>query len=136
MTSPATSVSPATTAAFAASTRPRRGVAVSVRRIIPELYSFVTAVAPSTAKTIVLNRLPNRPMPTGSWPARSAALAPSQVAPTTSASSPVRPTDSRKASASLYAVPRSEDSFVHSERSVSAKALMPRPPAGSRRCRG
>jgi hypothetical protein len=93
-------------------------------------------VAPRTANTIALNRLPKSPMPTASCDARSAGLAPSQVAPTMSASSAVSPTDRTNASASLKNVPRSDASFVHSERSVTENGVMRSPPGGSRRCRG
>ena len=49
-----TSVTAATTSAFAASTRPRRGVAVSVRRIMPAPYSDVAALTPSARKSSAL----------------------------------------------------------------------------------
>ena len=66
LTSAATSVSPAMTSAFAASTRPRRGVAVSVRRIMPAPYSAVAALTPITRKKIALATPPISAAPIGS----------------------------------------------------------------------
>ena len=65
-TSAATSVTAATTSALAASTRPRRGVAVSVRRIMPAPYSAVAALTPITRKRIALASWPISAAPIGS----------------------------------------------------------------------
>jgi len=72
-TSPAASEIAPTTSAFAASTRPRRGVAVSVSRIIPEPYSAVAALTPSTRKRIALTMPPISAVPIGSNSRRPAA---------------------------------------------------------------
>ncbi len=56
----------ATTSAFAASTRPRRGVAVSVRRIMSAPYSLVAALTPITRKRIALASWPISAAPIGS----------------------------------------------------------------------
>jgi hypothetical protein len=66
----ARSVTAPTTAALAASTRPRRGVAVSVR-IMPELCSPAAALTPSTRKKIALGRPPVGDGPIGSKSRRS-----------------------------------------------------------------
>ena len=60
------SVTSVTTAALAASTRPRRGVAVSVSRIMPLPYSDVATFAPSAMKISALGTPPIRAKPIGS----------------------------------------------------------------------
>src|SRR3712207_1745742 len=64
---PATNSVEVSTAALAASTAPRRGVAASVARIIPVPYSLVTTSAPRTTAVTCANIIPHvTKAPTGS----------------------------------------------------------------------
>jgi len=57
--SPVTKVTPPMTIAFAASTRPRRGLAANVVRIIPRRYSVVTNRTARTAAIVSAAKPPN-----------------------------------------------------------------------------
>ena len=59
-TSPATKATEPITMAFAARTRPRRGLAASVVRISPRRYSAVMNIAPTTTTAISPKNVPTR----------------------------------------------------------------------------
>ena len=67
-TVPAASTRPVSTAALATSTVIRRGIAVSVTRIMPVLYSPLIASTARMATTAWLRSMPLRLALAGSWP--------------------------------------------------------------------
>ena len=60
--SPATKVTAPATMALAASTRPRRGLAASVMRIMPRRYSAVMNITATTTTAISPANAPTRPV--------------------------------------------------------------------------
>lgn len=111
-----TKVSRKKTTAFAASTRPRLGQAVSVVRIMPVLYSEPMVSTPSVITQIEPSSTPKKPSPSAGSPDRPASFTASSSAvpnPIVSISATITP--------SVQTVARTERILVHSEATASPR---------------
>ena len=113
-TVPAASVSAVTATALAPSTLSRRGIAVSVVRIMPVLYSPLIASTARMATTAWLRSMPDRATLAGSCPQPAAWQLTAAAAPAPTAAV------SAMTASSSHQVPASVRSLVHSARSAVA----------------
>jgi hypothetical protein len=106
--------------AFAANTWVRLGLTINVVRIIPELYSDVTAITPSVTSRISRGSSPVILDRTGSPPNPDSPQS-LMVMPITSDTSAEVPMESTIASPTMIQVERTDRIFVHSDLKVVRK---------------
>src|SRR5690606_38142719 len=119
MIRPATIVTTVMMTAFASTIRPRRGVTVSVSRIMPLAYSEATMLTPSTTKRMVETIVPTNESSIGLNLALSASDHSRHDQPVIQDRSAVAPTERTAARASVIQVERTVTSLVHSDASVA-----------------
>ena len=118
-TVPAARVSAVTATALAPSTLRRRGIAVSVVRIMPVLYSPLIASTARMATTAWLRSMPDRATLAGSCPQPAAWQLTAEAAPAPTAAV------SAMTASSSHQVPASVRSLVHSARSAATNGRVP-----------